>query len=415
MTLTASQRVELLAARNGPRRSVYWVRPTRTARASTSSAPSAVSDLSAGAAHVEYTVTGKYTGDWQHGEKHGFGVFEYANGSKYEGEWSRGQRSGRGTFWVLGRGAAKKGTKALRKQYAGEWLGDQRHGSGTFFYEDGGRYDGDWERNQRSGRGRMVYGKQGGVYDGQWLDNERSGPGVLRLANGDVYDGHWLHDKKEGPGRFFYAATRKIYDGEWADDAPRCGTYQDADDARESDAAFALPELGLAHPARVVSESIALVRRERLLEQAFRAQQQDAADKQRDGDGDSSRDGDETRGPEAVATGARGSEDEAAGVVFDDESMRLLQREFEALARRDGTIACETLPSLLAALGLVIPDEHVLAFLEELGATPQTSVSFAECVDMVSLLAESEMEAIGGEMDEHDEGDDEEDEEKDDA
>ncbi len=28
-----------------------------------------------------------YTGDWQNGRRHGYGVFEYADGSQYEGEW----------------------------------------------------------------------------------------------------------------------------------------------------------------------------------------------------------------------------------------------------------------------------------------------------------------------------------------
>ncbi|TMW68931.1 hypothetical protein Poli38472_001087 [Pythium oligandrum] len=400
-TLTPSRLSDKLASRNGPRHSVYWVQPVRSGsamatRGSISTGPTG--DMGAKAEKVEYSVRGKYTGEWQDGKKHGYGVFVYANGSKYEGEWFHDLRHGKGTCWVRDKTpGAKKGL--LRKQYAGDWEDDMRHGLGTLFREDGGRYEGEWVRNKRAGDGKMVYGGDApSVYDGQWLNNERSGHGVLVLANGDRYDGHWLNDKKEGPGRFHYRATGKIYEGEWVEDAPKCGTYRD-DDGSEAEFGqkdqFPLPELGLAHPERVVSESIAYIRQERLMEKAFQAHQLSDED--------------------AMEDFSRAMQDhepedqEQAGVVFDAETMRLLQHEFQQLERSDGTIQCHTLPHMLQSLGLDLAPEQIDVFLDEIGATGESAISFAECVDIVSLLMESALESNTL----HEENGDEEDEEED--
>jgi hypothetical protein len=174
------------ASRNGPRHSVYWVqshrKPSTLARLSSSS--TTPTDMGANVGRVEYTITGKYTGDWLDGQKHGYGVFVYANGSKYEGEWVHDKRAGKGTQWVGDSGANKDKVKSregkAHKQYAGEWREDKRHGEGKFFFEDGGRYDGQWARNQREGYGRMVFADHS-IYEGQWLKNQRSGHGVLHL------------------------------------------------------------------------------------------------------------------------------------------------------------------------------------------------------------------------------------------
>ena len=37
---------------------------------------------------------GKYEGEWNKGEKNGFGVYEYKNKDKYQGLWKNGLRNG---------------------------------------------------------------------------------------------------------------------------------------------------------------------------------------------------------------------------------------------------------------------------------------------------------------------------------
>ncbi|KAG6615029.1 n-carbamoylputrescine amidase [Phytophthora cinnamomi] len=393
-TLTASRLREKLAARNGPRHSVYWVQPKKgEARLPSYANVMEATNMAAAAKKIEYTMLGKYTGDWKDGQKHGYGALMYANGNKYEGEWVENKRQGRGVYWVDEK-------KKLRKQYAGEWYNDHRHGRGTSFHEDGGKYEGQWLNNKRHGHGRMIYGEDQSVYDGEWVRNERSGRGSLVLANGDRYEGHWLNDKKEGPGRYFYKATRKMYEGEWVDGAPKCGTYHDDtefrmhdDDLDDNDShnTFQLPELELAHPEQVLSEGVAGIRQDRVRERAFHDddENEDATDE-------------EPRRSSMTATDL-----EPGVVVFDEQMLHAIQSEFAALLAeqsaamaespdkqssktRSGCIPCSCLPGLLDVLQLDVSEEQLAELLQEIGASPDTLVSFAECVDILSLLMESQ-------------------------
>ncbi|GMF51599.1 unnamed protein product [Phytophthora fragariaefolia] len=383
--ISASRLREKLAARNGPRHSVYWVQPKKgETQLPTYANVMEATNMAASAKKIEYTLLGKYTGDWKDGQKHGYGALMYANGSKYEGEWVENKRQGRGVYWV-------EEKKKLRKQYAGEWYNDHRHGRGTSFHEDGGKYEGHWLNNKRHGRGRMIYGEDQSVYDGEWVRNERSGRGSLVLANGDRYEGHWLNDKKEGPGRYFYKATRKMYEGEWVDGAPKCGTYHDDIEFRmhdddlddnESHNMFELPE---------VSEGVAGIRQDRVRERAFHDEEEseDAVDA-------------EPRRSSISAT-----ELDPGVVVFDEQMLRAIQSEFAALLAaesaamaesptsqpsktRSGCIPCSQLPGLLDVLQLDVTPDQLDELLQEIGASPDTLVSFAECVDILSLLMESQ-------------------------
>ncbi|OWZ13857.1 hypothetical protein PHMEG_00012746 [Phytophthora megakarya] len=389
-TLSASRLREQLASRNGPRHSVYWVQPKKGEKQLPSYANVMEStNMAASAQKIEYTLVGKYTGDWKDGQKHGYGALLYANGNKYEGEWVANKRHGRGVYWV-------EDKKKLRKQYAGEWYDDRRQGRGTSFHQDGGKYEGLWLNNKRHGHGRMIYGDDQSVYDGEWVRNERSGRGTLLLVNGDRYEGHWLNDKKEGPGRYFYKATRKMYEGEWVDGAPQCGTYHDdyeftQDDLDDDDRrnAFQLPELELAHPEQVLSEGVASIRQERVRDRAFNEDETDA-----------------------VHTTPRSSfaPELEPGVVFDEQMLRAIQSEFAVLLAaqsaalaespdtsakpRSGCIPCSSLFSLLNVLQLDVSEAQLFDLLHEIGASSDTLVSFAECVDILSLLMETQEEPL---------------------
>ena len=41
----------------------------------------------------------------------------------------------------------------LRERYVGEWEAGERHGYGTFHYASGSRYVGEWRRNQKEASG----------------------------------------------------------------------------------------------------------------------------------------------------------------------------------------------------------------------------------------------------------------------
>ncbi|KAF1333248.1 N-carbamoylputrescine amidase, partial [Globisporangium splendens] len=260
---TPSRVSEKLANRNGPRHSVYWVQTKKASdiRLPTHSNVLNATNMGDASAKVEYTLVGKYTGDWKDGVKHGYGVLIYANGNKYEDD------------------------------------DDARH---TFDDDDG-----------------------------------------------------------------------------------------DGSSALHRHHRFELPELELEHPEQVVSENIAKIRQERVLEKDF-----DTKNEFDEGD-----DGDHTaeNDPESPSH-------EASVVVFDERTMRVIKSQFHAIEqsasenddnrhrkKKDGCIRCAALPRLIGSVGLSIDEHELRSFLDELGASPDTLVSFAECVDILSFLAESEM------------------------
>lgn len=166
---------------------------------------------------------------------------------------------------------------------------------------------------------------------------------------------------------------------------------------------YGLVKLELAHPEQVVSESIAHIRQERVLEKAFHAKQQ------HDADGNDSYAGGERDDQSACEGDEDGSPHEESSVVFDERTMRLIQSQFTALEQQQqaedddnrhkhkrGCVRCALLPALVGTVGLHIDEQQLLEFLDEIGASRDTLVSFAECVDILSLLAESEMGGAGG-------------------
>ena len=54
-------------------------------------------------------------------------------------------------------------------KYDGAWCVGKPDGQGTFQYPNGNIYLGNFELGRRSGAGKMVYNKNGGIYDGDWL------------------------------------------------------------------------------------------------------------------------------------------------------------------------------------------------------------------------------------------------------
>ena len=52
----------------------------------------------------------KYVGEWENGERHGYGKFSYFDGDVYVGEWRLGQHHGHGSL------TRADGTKSI-----GEW------------------------------------------------------------------------------------------------------------------------------------------------------------------------------------------------------------------------------------------------------------------------------------------------------
>ena len=78
----------------------------------------------------------------------------------------------------------------------------------------------------------------------------------------------------------------------------------------------------------------------------------------------------------------------ASGVVFSDEDLQQLRDEFDlADPGHTGTIVCGSLGGILTGLGMSWTDDGMAGLLEDIGATPDTPLSFAEFVDIMALLS----------------------------
>merc|ERR1711871_153684 len=143
----------------------------------------------------------------------------------------------------------------------------------------------------------------------------------------------------------------------WVAGVAKCGTYGTIDDeelggagsaaaaaAAASADNFDIPALGLKDATRVLSDRVTELRQGR-----------------------------------AMGT---------SGVVFSDEDLQQLRDEFDlADPAATGTITCGSLGSILTGLGMSWTDDGMAGLLEDIGATPETPLSFAEFVDIMALLS----------------------------
>lgn len=147
---------------------------------------------------------GKYEGQFQDGEFHGYGRLELpvsnTERASYLGNWEAGKRHGRGTYWN-GKGIL----------YMGQWQNDLRHGTGTYVVNlprwTDNLYTEYWLKENTEN------------YSGEFLNDHYHGQGTYRWANGSKFSGGFFANKKHGPGTFYYetgTARQQVWEfGEW--------------------------------------------------------------------------------------------------------------------------------------------------------------------------------------------------------
>lgn len=145
-------------------------------------------------------------------ERHGEGKATLPNGDVYEGSYEHGLRHGQGVY--------KFDSTGTGARYVGEYHRGKRNGQGKMYYPDGSIYDGQWADNQRNGHGVYTYAN-GDVYTGTWVNNLRHGQGSYTYASashkGTVFNGTWTNGKADGAGQLTHGEHHK-YQGSWSDD-----------------------------------------------------------------------------------------------------------------------------------------------------------------------------------------------------
>ena len=153
------------------------------------------------------SYTGRLSADGQEGE----GVMLYASGDVYSGAWQAGQHHGYGVMEYRARAA--EGGEVGR--YSGSFVRGERDGQGVYESQDGCRYEGQWKAGQREGQGREW--RSGRLlYDGEWKDNERHGFGVAFFAAGGQYQGQWQCGLQHGYGYITFS-NGETWQGQWED------------------------------------------------------------------------------------------------------------------------------------------------------------------------------------------------------
>lgn len=113
-----------------------------------------------------------YTGTLKSGVPHGQGFFEYAdNGGWYEGQVAAGVPHGKGIRLAVD-----------RSRYTGEWTHGERNGFGEATFSTGGSYTGAWRNDKFEGNGKIVYAGKGHQYEGLFADGRPPGVAPLEFS-----------------------------------------------------------------------------------------------------------------------------------------------------------------------------------------------------------------------------------------
>ena len=206
----------------------------------------------------------------------------------------------------------------------------------------------------------------------------------MTYENGDRFEGYWLDDKKEGPGRYFYLSSQKMYEGEWVNDVAKCGVYMDMPpvedeynlgaplDAapRDGQDSFVLPPLELKNADEEILHAVSDARRKRATDMgraAMNAAQQAAA-----------------AAGEAAGAAAAG----ASAATFTKDELEQLTLAWERVDV-DGQrwVLGSALRDVLIELGICAGADDINQLLQELGATPDSQITFEEFAGTSRMLA----------------------------
>lgn len=126
---------------------------------------------------LRFNFTQDYVGETLNGVPHGYGEVHSANGSSYKGYFEHGKKHGQGIFkYISYKSMEEKSTNEFCT-YIGNFVNNKFDGYGVAMYCDGTKYDGHWKSGLHHGHG-IDYRHFGYVYDGNWEDGQKHGQGI---------------------------------------------------------------------------------------------------------------------------------------------------------------------------------------------------------------------------------------------
>ena len=138
---------------------------------------------------------GVYIGETKDGkQRHGKGKFDWEDGCSYEGMWQNNTMHGDGTLsWPKGSGSLS---------YTGNFENGDRSGFGIYHWKNGDKYEGNWHKNEMSGKGKY-FSKGQLIFEGEYENNKKNGKGTLYENGNVIYDGDFKDGKRHGSGQEF--------------------------------------------------------------------------------------------------------------------------------------------------------------------------------------------------------------------
>ena len=145
-----------------------------------------------------------YEGYWLQNKTHFYGRMIYTDGDYYEGEWVADLMDGKGVF-----------VSHTGFTYIGEFRENEPEGYGEERWLNGSYYKGIFAKGIKNGQGEFCFSNKI-IYKGKFENNMFNGIGKLTFPNGNYYKGNWVDNKIEGKGVFKWNGLAK-YVGEFKD------------------------------------------------------------------------------------------------------------------------------------------------------------------------------------------------------
>ena len=141
-----------------------------------------------------------YSGNFQNGERSGFGIFESGAGDRYAGNMLDGKKHGEGLFeWTD------------CASYNGEFFENMKHGHGKNIFANGSIYEGDYKNDVKHGVGKYTWitnGEIKDVYEGDFENDLYKGQGKYTWESGEYYMGDFDHNTLHGWGTYHWTSGR---------------------------------------------------------------------------------------------------------------------------------------------------------------------------------------------------------------